>query len=82
MNFRGYEYGQSEKSMSVKHSVAKSSIGKGGRINHEIEVDKSKFIRKISKYDIDRGVVDFDALKKEKEKEFAENAKLKRELNS
>lgn len=55
-------------------------MGKIGRFHKDIEVEKSHFIRKISKYDIDRGTVDFYKLKREKEKEITENAKIKREI--
>ena len=41
---------------------------------------KEKFIRKISKYDIDRGMVDFNYLKKEKVREVTENNQIKKLL--
>ena len=36
-------------------------------------------MRRVSKYDIDRGAVDFQRLKKEKEKDRTDNVKIKKE---
>ena len=38
-----------------------------------VEMDKCNFYRKVSKYDIDRGQVDFMYLKRERIKEVTEN---------
>ena len=46
----------------------------------DIEIERSQFIRKISKYDIDRGIVDFDVLKKERTKEVTACATVKRDI--
>ena len=39
----------------------------------DVDMDKQHFLRKVSKYDIDRGCVDFGYLKKEKQREITEN---------
>ena len=36
-------------------------------------------MRRVSKYDLDRGTVDFRKLQKEKEKDMTDNVKIKRE---
>jgi hypothetical protein len=36
-------------------------------------------MRRVSKYDLDRGTVDFRKLQKEKEKDTTDNVKIKRE---
>ncbi len=36
-------------------------------------------MRRVSKYDLDRGVINFKQLKKEKEKDMTDNVKIKRQ---
>jgi hypothetical protein len=46
----------------------------------DIDIDYGNYSRKISKYDIDRQTVNFQALKKEKERDRTDNVKLKNEI--
>ena len=40
-------------------------------------IEYRPYLRKVSKYDIDRGTVDFVKLRREKEKDRADNVKIK-----
>ena len=46
-------------------------------LNKEDAIDYKPYLRKVSKYDIDRGAVDFNKLRREKEKDRTENVKIK-----
>ena len=51
-------------------------------LNKEEPIDYKPYLRKVSKYDIDRGAVDFTKLRREKEKDRADNVKIKlQEIN-
>lgn len=43
------------------------------------DIDYRDYVRRVSKYDIDRGTVDFQRLKKEKEKDRTDNVRIKKE---
>lgn len=43
------------------------------------DIDYRDYVRRVSKYDIDRRTVDFQRLKKEKEKDRTDNVKIKRD---
>ena len=65
-------------SVSIQFSVKNSKSRVAGP---DVDVEKgNKFFRKISKYDIDRGIVDFAALKRERQRETAEANLLKKQI--
>ena len=46
-------------------------------LNRDEAIEYRPYIRRVSKYDIDRGTVDFTKLRREKEKDRADNVKIK-----
>lgn len=45
----------------------------------EETIDYRGYVRRVSKYDIDRGTVDFTKLRREKEKDRTDNVKIKKD---
>ncbi len=41
-------------------------------------IEYNNYLRRVSKYDLDRGTLDFQRLKLEKDKDRTENVKIKR----
>jgi hypothetical protein len=41
-------------------------------------IDYNNYLRRVSKYDLDRGTLDYHRLKQEKEKDRTENVKIKK----
>ena len=48
------------------------------QIYRDYVIDYNNYLRRVSKYDLDRGTLDFQRLKLEKEKDRAENVKIKK----
>lgn len=43
------------------------------------DIDYRGYVRRVSKYDLDRGQINFKQLKKEKEKDMTDNVKIKKQ---
>jgi len=42
-------------------------------------IDYNNYLRRVSKYDLDRGTLDFQKLQKEKARDRTENVKIKKQ---